>query len=168
MLDEREHKYSQSWTFDPGIIKYEYAKKTYRKPPFEHTITTMNFCFLQKKVEYLGHIISEEGVVVDHFKIGAMQNWLTPWNIKLLHGFLGLTGYYCKFVKNYGEISAPLTSLLKKDVFQWSDRASVAFDKLKAAMTTTPVLTLPDFNRPFIIKADTSGVRIGAILMQDG
>ena len=62
LLDEREHKSLQSWTFDPSIIKYECVKKIYRKPPFEHTITTMNFCFLQKKVEYLGHIISEEGV----------------------------------------------------------------------------------------------------------
>ena len=131
-------------------------------------MATTNFYFLQQKVEYLGHIISEEGVAVDPFKIGAMQNWPTSRNIKLLHGFLGLTGYYRKFVKNYGKISAPLTSLLEKDVFQWLDRASAAFDKLKAAMTTTPVLTLPDFNRPFIIEADTSGVRIGAILMQDG
>ena len=87
-----------------------------------------------------------------------MQNWLTPRNIKLLHGFLGLIGYYRKFVKNYGKISIPLTSLLEKDVFQWLDRASADFDKLEAAMTTTPVLTLPDFNRPFIIEADTSGV----------
>ena len=169
VVDEllREHKSSQSWTFDPGIIKYEYAKKTYRKPPFEHTTTT-NFCFLQQKVEYLGHIISEEGVAVDPFKIGAMQNWPTSRNIKLLHGFLGLTGYYRKFMKNYGKINAPITSLLEKDVFQWLDRASAAFDKLKAAMTTTPVLTLPYFNRPFIIEADASGVGIGAILMQDG
>ena len=85
-------------------------------------------------------------MAVDPFKIGAMQNWPTSRNIKLLHGFLGLTGYYWKFVKNYGENSAPLTSLLEKDVFQWLDRASTAFDILKAAMTTTPVLTLPDFN----------------------
>ena len=107
-------------------------------------------------------------MAVDPFKIGAMQNWPTSRNIKLLHGFLGLTGYYCKFLKNYGEISAPLTSLLKKDVFQWSDRASTAFDKLKVAITTTPVLALPYFNRPFIIMADASGDRMGDVLMQDG
>lgn len=106
--------------------------------------------------------------MVDPFKIEAMQNWPTPRNIKLLHGFLGLTGYYNKFVKNYGKISAPLTSLLEKYVFQQLDRASTAFDKLKAAITTTPVLALPDFNRPFIIKADASGDRMGDVLMQDG
>ena len=86
----------------------------------------------------------------------------------MLHGFLGLTGYYCKFVKNYGKISAPLTFLLEKDVFQWLDRASTAFDKLKAAITTTPVVTLPNFNRPFIIEVDAFGVGIRAILIQDG
>ena len=107
-------------------------------------------------------------MAVGPFKIGAMQNCPTPRSIKLLPGSLALTGYYRKFVKNFGKISAPLTTLLEKDVFQWLDRASIAFDKLKAAMTTTPVLTLPDFNRPFIIEADASGVGIGAILIQDG
>ena len=72
LLDEREHKSSQSWTFDLGIIKYECMKKSYRKSPFEHTTATTNFYFLQQKVKYLGHIISEEGVVVDPFKIGAI------------------------------------------------------------------------------------------------
>ena len=109
LIDKREHKFSESWTFDLGIIKYECVKKAYRKSPFEHTTATMNFCFLQQKMEYLGHIISEEGVMVDPSKIEAMQNWSTSRNIKLLHGFLGLTSYNRKFMKNYGKISASLT-----------------------------------------------------------
>jgi hypothetical protein len=69
------------------------------------------------KVEYLGHMVGKDGVKVDPKKIEDMQDWLHPKTLKILHGFLGLTGYYRKFVKNYGKILAPLTALLKKNSF---------------------------------------------------
>ena len=108
-------------------------------------------------MEYLGHIVSRNGVAADPSKIQAMVNWPVPKTIKSLRGFLGLTGYYCKFVKDYGKISAPLTALLKNDAFQWNDVTSDTFTRLKQAVTTTHVLALPDFNNMFILECDASG-----------
>lgn len=85
-----------------------------------------------------------------------------------LRGFLGLMGYYRRFVKRYGEIVAPLTKLLQKNSFNWNKEAPVTFEQLKATMTTIPMLALSDWSLPFVIETDASRFGSGAILLQNG
>ncbi|XP_047953118.1 uncharacterized mitochondrial protein AtMg00860-like [Salvia hispanica] len=107
-------------------------------------------------IDYLGHIISAGELWVDPTKLEAMTAWPTPTTVKQLRGFLGLTGYYRRFVKDYSLIASPLTDLLKKEGFSWSTTAEASFSTLKKAMTEAPVLHLLDFDLPFTIEADAS------------
>jgi hypothetical protein len=96
--------------------------------------------FVQRNVAYLGHVITGSGIAMDDSKIDAVKAWPLPKTIRALRGFLGLTGYYRRFIHNYGIIAAPLTALLKKEAFRWMDDATTAFDALKIALTSAPVL----------------------------
>ena len=119
-------------------------------------------------VEYLGHMIEDGQLRADPSKIEAMVAWPIPSTIKQLRGFLGLTGYYRRFIAGYASIAAPLTELLKMDAFLWSQRAADSFEALKAAMTSAPVLRLPDISNTFFMETDASDFGVGAVLLQEG
>jgi hypothetical protein len=119
------------------------------------------------QVDYLGHQISKQGVSVDPIKIQAVLDWPNPTTVKGMRGFLDLAGYYRKFIRHFGSIAAPLTQLLAKDSFHWSEAAEQAFIKLKEALTTPPVLYLPDFSQQFVVECDANGIDFGAILSQN-
>lgn len=125
--------------------------------------------FAQQQVSYMGHVIGVNGVATEPSKIQDVQNWVVPHSVMKLRGFLGLAGYYRKFVKNFGVISKPLTNLLRKGVsFKWTDEVNHAFQQLKQALTSALVLALPNFAQSFTVETDASDVGIGAVLSQGG
>lgn len=125
--------------------------------------------FFTEQLSYLGHVISASGISRDPKKVSDVQKWPTPTNVKEVRGFLGLAGYYQKFVKDFGLISKPLTTLLKKgEVFLWTATHEAAFTALKQALTSAPVLALPNFQKPFVVETDASEKGIGVVLHQQG
>ena len=121
----------------------------------------------QQKVEYLGHVVSAEGVRTDLKKQEAVAKYPPPSDARSLRSFLGLASYYRKFVPNFAKVAGPLHALTKKEAsFVWSPQCQQAFEKLKALLTSAPVLAFPEFANPFIQETDASGAGLGAVLAQ--
>ncbi|XP_070005375.1 uncharacterized protein [Nicotiana sylvestris] len=118
---------------------------------------------------FLGHVVSRDGIQVDPKKIEAVRDWPRPTTPTEIRSFLGLAGYYRRFVEGFSKIATPLTRLTQKGVaFQWSNECEESFQKLKVALTTTPILTHPTGAGFFIIYCDASRVGLGCVLMQNG
>jgi hypothetical protein len=121
------------------------------------------------EVPFLGHVISKGGIVVDPGKVKDVHNWVVPQIVKEVRSFLGLAGYYRRFIENFSKIAKPLTSLLEKGAdFSWTDERQKAFEELKKRLTTAPVLTLPHQSKRFTVYCDASRDSLGCVLMQEG
>ena len=125
--------------------------------------------FSRRKLNFLGHVISGDGITVQEDKISKIQDYPAPSNEKSLKRFLGLCGYYRPFISNYALICQPLTKLFRKGTaYEWDDAQIHAFEELKSRLMSAPILTYPDFSKPFVIACDASDVGIGAALLQKG
>ena len=124
--------------------------------------------FFQRRIKFLGHVISADGISVDEDKVEAIQRWPIPKNVAELRSFLGLAGYYRRFVPGFSKVALPLTLLLQtENTFNMGHQQLQAFRALKHLLSHTPVLTIPDMNLPFILTTDASKYAIGAVLSQD-
>jgi hypothetical protein len=124
----------------------------------------------QTEVEFLGHYVGRDGLRVMEDKIEAVRDWPVPTSMRELRAFLGLAGYYRRFVRGFSELALPLTELTRNVThqrLQWGARQQLAFIELKRALQETPVLALPDPTRPFVVNCDASGYAVGAVLQQD-
>jgi hypothetical protein len=126
-------------------------------------------CEFWLEVPFLGHVLSTEGVVVDPSKVKDILYWKPPNSVHQVRQFLGIAGYYRRFILDFSKVAKPITELLKiQNKSAWSPECNEAFEILKRSLTTTPVLAQPDIKNPFDVYCDASGISIGCVLMQEG
>jgi hypothetical protein len=138
----------------------------------EHRLlyTKLSKCeFWVKQVAFLGHVISKGGISVDPSKVQDVLSWNAPMSVSDIQCFLGLAGYYRRFIEGFSKISKPMTELLEKDKkFEWTSACEASFQELKKRLTTAPILVMPDMEKSFSIYCDVSDQGLGCVLMQDG
>ncbi|KAL0445949.1 UNVERIFIED_CONTAM: Transposon Ty3-I Gag-Pol polyprotein [Sesamum latifolium] len=125
--------------------------------------------FWMEEIAFLGHVVSKEGVQPDPAKVRAILGWEPPKNVSEVRSFLGLAGYYRRFVKDFSVVAKPLTNLLKKNTpFNWNDRCAQSFEELKRRLTSAPILALPSGDGGYVVYTDASRQGLGCVLMQHG
>ncbi|GAU37353.1 hypothetical protein TSUD_395350 [Trifolium subterraneum] len=125
--------------------------------------------FWLSEVKFLGHVISQGGVSVDPSKVEAVLNWERPRTVSEVRSFLGLVGYYRRFILGFSEIALPLTRLTRKGVaFVWDELCKNSFNLLKQKLTSAPVLVIPDLDKKYVVYCDASNKGLGCVLMQEG
>ncbi|KAK1606927.1 hypothetical protein QYE76_030600 [Lolium multiflorum] len=125
--------------------------------------------FWLSEVGFLGHVISKEGIAVDPSKVAAVTEWEPPKNVGEIRSFLGLAGYYRRFIENFSKIAKPMTELLKKEKkFAWTEACEASFQELKKRLVSAPILCLPDLEKEFQVYCDASRQGLGSVLMQEG
>jgi hypothetical protein len=125
--------------------------------------------FWLNKVPFLGHVLLGEGISVDPAKVQEVLDWKAPTTVTEVRSFLGLAGYYRRFIPDFSKIAKPMTRLLQKDEkFVWTPKCEEAFHTLQTLLTSTPVLAQPDIEKPFGVYCDASGTGLGCVLMQEG
>lgn len=125
--------------------------------------------FCQRNIKYLGHIMGAGGARPDPAKVEAIVAYPAPKTVREIRRFLGMVGWYQRFIKDFSTITTPMTELLKKEKtrFSWTEAANDAFEKLKQMLVSVPVLATPDYTLPFVVQTDASDVGIGAVLTQE-
>lgn len=130
------------------------------------TINVEKSKFMLKEVRYLGYIVGNGCLKTDPAKVQAISDFPIPTTVRQVRRFLGMSGWYQRFIADYAEMATPLTNLIGKEKFVWTPEAQIGFDKLKTALTSAPVLCNPDFTKPFVIQCDASSVGVGSVLYQ--
>ncbi|KAK1628023.1 hypothetical protein QYE76_002338 [Lolium multiflorum] len=124
--------------------------------------------FWLDQVKFLGHVISKDGIAVNPSKVASVLDWEAPKNVKEIRGFLGMAGYYRRFIEGFSKIAGPMTKLLRKNTpFVWSDECEKSFQTLKEKLTTAPVLAVPEVGKDYTVYCDASKHGLGCVLMQD-
>ena len=151
--------------FEDHIFRLRKVFERLRKASL--TLKPSKCCFGRAKVRYLGYEVSKLGISPLKDKCKAVEDFPVPTKVKQVRSFLGLAGYYRRFVKNFSIIAAPLHNLTKKDVkFKWTSQCQNAFDELKHKLTNPPILAYPDYNKPYVLQTDASQEALGLVLSQ--